>query len=61
MSGEFDPPPPPAAAPMSQPAAPAKRKPLSRRARIGLIIAGVAIGSVLVLFGPQWLRHGPFI
>jgi membrane fusion protein, multidrug efflux system len=61
MSGEFEPPASPAAAQSTAAAAPAKRKPLSPRARIILLIVGVVIAAVLVVYGLEWLFHGRFI
>jgi membrane fusion protein (multidrug efflux system) len=42
-------------------AAPAGRKPLSRRVRLGLAIAGVVIAAILVIYGIEWLLRGRFI
>jgi len=63
MSGEFEPPPSPGAGPAPATVTPstASRKPLSRRARFGLMIAGLLIGAVLVIYGLEWLLHGRFI
>jgi membrane fusion protein, multidrug efflux system len=61
MSGEFEPPKSPEPASGSPAAPPAKRKPLSPRARLGLLIAGLVIAAVLVVYGLEWLLHGRFI
>jgi membrane fusion protein, multidrug efflux system len=61
MSGEFEPPQDTGRSQPAQPAAPLKRKPVSPRVRIGLIIAGVVIAAVLAIFGLEWLLHGRFI
>jgi membrane fusion protein (multidrug efflux system) len=54
--------PPAAQRPTAAPAnAPPRRKPLSPRVRIGLIVAGVMIVGVGLVFGISWLLHGRFI
>jgi membrane fusion protein (multidrug efflux system) len=42
-------------------AAPAKRKPLNPRVRLGLKIGAGIIGIVVLFFGLEWLLHGRFL
>src|SRR6202050_129553 len=41
--------------------APAKRKPLNPRLRLGLMIGGAGIAVVGLVFGLEWFLHGRFI
>jgi membrane fusion protein (multidrug efflux system) len=50
------PPPAQAAAP-----APAKRKPLNPRVRLGLVIGGGVLLLVVLIFGLEWFLHGRFM
>jgi membrane fusion protein (multidrug efflux system) len=62
MSDAIDPPRDAAPSPSAgSGAAPAKRKPLSPRTRIGLAIAGLVLISALAIYGAEWLLHGRFI
>jgi len=62
MSEPIEPPRNAAPSPSGGPgAAPAKRKPLSPRTRIGLVIAGLVLISALAIYGAEWLLHGRFI
>jgi membrane fusion protein, multidrug efflux system len=55
----------PATAPNAQPppqaAAPAKRKPLNPRVRLGLMIGGGVLLVAGVIFGLEWFLHGRFM
>jgi membrane fusion protein, multidrug efflux system len=64
MSGEMEPSPDPARpqpGPAAAAAAAPQRAAVSPRVRIGLTIAGVVIGAILVIYGVIWLLHGRFI
>jgi membrane fusion protein (multidrug efflux system) len=57
-----DPGPPPAQPPTQAAApAPAKRKPLNPRVRVGLMIGGVVLVVVGLIFGLDWFLHGRFM
>jgi membrane fusion protein (multidrug efflux system) len=50
-----------APSPSAAASAPAGRRPLSPRARLGLSIAALAIAAALLIYGIEWFLHGRFI